>query len=159
MSEQIGLSTSIVAVAAAVEEAVREIMPIAQATLMQQGTHLPTAILHTMEGLVPIVLPFKNEAQKKALVAFVKTQALERHAFAATCVTCARVIDPRNGTEEEALVLATSVQGGRPYTVTIQFWRAADRSVAGFGDVVEGDDAAMPGQMMIFPDWSEETRH
>ena len=159
MNEEITISTSIMAVEAAVVESVRKILPIARATLQQQGTHLPTAILHTLEGLLPIVLPFKDDEQKRALVAYVKRQAIERHAFAVTVVTCARVVDSRANDEEEALVLATSVQGGAPYSVTQRFWRNDDRSVSRFGEVVEGEEAAVPGQMMILPDWSEEVRH
>jgi hypothetical protein len=159
MTDEITMSTSMVAVEAAVEESVRKILPIARATLSQQGTHLPTAILHTLEGLLPIVLPFEEDEQRRALVAYVKRQAVERHAFAVTMVTCARVVDSRTGDEEEALVLVTSVQGGCPCAVTQRFWRDDDHAVSRFGEVVEGDEAVTPGQMMILPDWDEEVRH
>ena len=160
MNYEITMSTSMVALEAAVRESTSKILSIARTTLVQQGTHIPTAILHTLEGLFPIVLPFENNEQKRALVDYVKTQAIERHAFAVTTVTCARVMDSRTGEEdEEALVLATSVQAGKPHVVTQRYWREEDRSVVRFGEVVEGDEAALPGQMMIFPDWNEETRH
>ena len=138
---------------------VKEILSISKRTLLDEGTHLPTAVLHTMEGMFPIVLPFKNQEQKAALVEFVKKQALERHAFAVTTVTCARVVDSRTGEEEESLVLTTAIQGGRPHVVVQPYVRGPDRSVTGFGDAEEGDAAAMPGQMMIIPDWEEEVCH
>jgi len=149
----------IVEVHEAIVAAVREILPIAQATLRDHGTHLPTAVLHTMEGLLPIVLPFKDDYQKSALVDYVKKEAVELHAFAVTTVTCARILDSRTGEEEEALVLATVIQGGAPHVVVQRFFRGDDRSVTAFGDAVEDDLAAMPGQMMIFPEWHDEVCH
>jgi hypothetical protein len=37
--------------------------------------------------------------------------------------------------------------------------RDQDRSIKGFGAVIDGDEAAMPGQMMIIPNWDEEVCH
>ncbi len=126
---------------------------------MEHGTHLPTAILHTIEGAVPIVLPFKNNEQKRELVEFVKKQAVLRQAFAVTTVTCARIVDSRTGREQESLVLSTAIQGGRPHFMVQNFMRGPDREVIGFGEPQEGDLAAMPGQMMIIPQWHEEVSH
>jgi len=159
MTADFKLPTKIVAVEASVAEAVRAILPVARATLVEHGTHLPTAILHTLEGLIPVILPFKDDEQKKGLVEYVKTQALERHAYAVTAVTCAHIVDSRTGKEEEALVVATTVQGGRPYVVIQPFTRDTNGVASVFGDVVEGEEAVMPGQMLIFPDWDEEVRH
>ncbi len=140
-------------------ETVRQICLIARQTLLDQGSHLPTAVLHTMEGMHAIVLPFKDAGQKRALVDFVKEQALMRHAYAVTTVTCARVVDSRTGEEEESLVVATSIQGGRPHFVVQRYLRGPDRHVIAFDEVEEGDLAAMPGQMMIVPPWQDEVRH
>lgn len=142
-----------------INEAIRKIVRIACKTLRQEGTHIPTAVLHTLEGVYPIVLPFKNDEQRRALVDFVKTQALEKHAFAVTTVTCAKVVDSRTKEEREVLVIATTVQGGKPRVAVQPFTRNADKAIDGFGALIEGEEAAMPGQMMIFPDWEEETRH
>ncbi len=159
MAADFNLPTKIVAVEASIAEAVRAILSTARTTLVEQGTHLPTAILHTLEGLIPMVLPFKDDAQKKGLVDYVKAQALERHAYAVTMVTCAHIVNSRTGGEEEALVIATTVQGGVPSVVLQHFSRDADGVAVAFGDVIEGEDAAMPGQMLIFPDWEQEVRH
>lgn len=159
MTADFKLPTNIIAVEASIAEAVRAILPIARATLVEQGTHLPTAILHTLEGLVPMILPFENEEQKKGLVEDVKTLALKRHAYAVTTVTCAHIVDSRTGKEDEALVVATTVQGGIPHVVIQHFTRDADGVASVFGDVVEGEEAVSPGQMLIFPDWDEEVRH
>ena len=140
-------------------DAAREILSVARKTILEEGTHLPTAVLHTMDGMFPILLPFKNNEQKGALVEFVKQQAIERHAFAVTMVTCGRIVDSRTGEEEESLVLATSIQGGRPHLIVQSYLRGPDRHVIAFGDVKEGDLAAMPGQMMIIPPWDEEVSH
>lgn len=153
------MATEIVVVEASVVGTVRQILAVARSTLQQHGTHLPTAVLHTLEGVLPIVLPFKNDEQKRALVEYVKKEAIERHAFAVTTITCARVVDSRTGSESEALVLATAIQGGGPYTVVQHFSRHSDRSIGLFGELTEGDEAAMPGQMIIFPDWQEEVGH
>jgi len=136
---------------------VRELLPIARRTLQEHGTHLPTAILHTAHGLFPVVLPFKNEEQKRALVEHVKGKALEMSSYAVTTITCARIVDARTRQERESLVLATCIHRGRPHYLTQEFHRDADRRVIGFGEVMEGDAAAMPGQMMIIPEWQEET--
>jgi hypothetical protein len=143
----------------AIVEAVRAMVPVARRTLEEYGSHLPTAVLHTLEGMVPIVLPFKNDHQKKALIQYVKAEAIRRHAFAVTTVTHARVVDSRTGEEGEALVLATAIQRGAPYVVVQPFTRDRDRSIEAFGTVIDGDEAAMPGQMMIIPDWDEEVCH
>lgn len=159
MPAELTFSTKIVAVEASITEAVRSILSIARATLVEHGTHLPTAILHTLEGMYPIILPFKDDEEKKTQVTYVKNQALERHAYAVTTVTCARIVDSRSNDEEEVLVVATAIQGGCPYVVAQRFSRDSDRIVRDFAEVVEGEDAAMPGQMLIFPDWDEEVRH
>jgi hypothetical protein len=140
-------------------ETVRELLAIARSTLEQYGSHLPTAIVHTVEGMIPIVLPFKDDAQKKALVDYVKKEAVERHSYAVTTITSARIVDARTGQEQECLVLATSVQGGPSYVVVQHFSRKGDEGRIDFGEVVEGEDAQMPGQMTIFPDWDEEVCH
>ncbi|MBI4965236.1 MAG: hypothetical protein HY913_18315 [Desulfomonile tiedjei] len=142
-----------------VAETVREILRIACRTLQEEGSHLPTAVLHTLGGMIPIVLPFEDDDQKRALVDLVKEKALEKGAYAVTTITCARIVDSRTGNEEESLILATSIQRGRPYVVVQPYSRDADRRVIGFGETIEGERAAMPGQMMIFPDWEAETSH
>ncbi len=152
-------SSSCIQARDAIVDTVRAIRAIARRTLEEQGFHLPTAILHTMEGVLPLVLSFKNDAQKKALAEFVKDEAVRRHAFAVTTVTCARVLDSRTGEEQEMLVLATAIQGGAPYVVVQPFVRDQNRAVTAVGAVIDGDEAAMPGQMMIIPDWDEEVCH
>lgn len=142
-----------------IREVVRTISRIARQTLLEQGSHLPTAVLHTVEGMVTIVLPFKDDTQKRALVDYVRRKALECHAFAVTTVTCAQIVDARSGDQEEALVLATAIQGGKPYYCRQSYIRDQDRHVIAFGELVEGDHAAMPGQMMILPNWEEEISH
>jgi hypothetical protein len=142
-----------------ITETVRELLIIARSTLEKDGSHLPTAIIHTIEGMIPIVLPFEDDAQKKALVDYVKKEAVERHSFAVTTITCARIVDARTGQDQECLVLATSVQGGRSYVVVQHFSRNENPDRIDFGEVVEGVDAEMPGQMTIFPDWDEEVCH
>ena len=92
-------------------------------------------------------------------MSYVKQQALEKHAYAVTTVTCARVIDSRTGEEQESLVLATSIQGGSPHVVTQCFTRGPDRRVIAFSDPEEGDRAAMPGQMFIIPTWNDQIGH
>jgi hypothetical protein len=140
-------------------ETVRRLLVIARSTLEQYGSHLPTAILHTVEGMIPIVLPFKDDTQKKALVNYVKKEAVERHAFAVTTITSARIVDARTRMEQECLVLATAVQGGGPYVVVQHFSRKENPERIDFGKTIEGVDAQMPGQMIIFPDWDEEVCH
>ena len=140
-------------------ERVRTIMAIARQNLLETGSHLPMAILHTIEGVFPIMLPFKDIDQKRALIQFVKGQALEKKAFAVSTITCAKVIDSRTGEKEESIVVATAVQGGRPHYASQSYVRGPDRHVLAFGKAVEGDGAATPGQMMIIPEWDRETRH
>lgn len=159
MDEEVTLSSVMIAIDSLIPERVRKIAVIARQNLLEQGTHLPTAILHTLDGMFPIVLPFKNDEQRKALIDYVKDQAIQRHAFAVTTVSCAKVVDSRTGKEEETLVLATAIQGGSPYMAVQAFARGSDDVVTGFGELVEGDKAAGPGQMTIFPDWEGETRH
>ncbi|MDQ7782119.1 MAG: hypothetical protein RDU20_04520 [Desulfomonilaceae bacterium] len=159
MAPDFKLPTNIVAVEASVTEAARAILSIARATLSEQGIHFPTAILHTLEGLFPILVPFKTDEQKRGLVDYVKTQALERHAYAVSMVTCAHIVDSRTGKEKEAVVVGTTVQGGQPYIVLQYFSRDGNGVVTAFEEVLDGDDAAMPGQMLIYPDWDEEVRH
>jgi hypothetical protein len=140
-------------------DAIRQILEIAQFTLLERGEHLPTAVLHTWDGMLPIVLPFKDDEQKKALMEYVKKQAIERQAFAVTTVTLARILDCRTNEDEECLVVATAIQPGRPYVIVQRFSRDQGGHVTDFSEIVEGDDAAMPGQMIIFPQWEEETYH
>jgi len=142
-----------------ITETVREILRIARRTLQEEGAHLPTAILHTMGRMIPIVLPFKDDEQKRALVELVKKQALEKSAYAITTITCARIVDSRTGQVQESLILTTSIQRGRPHVVVQPFSRDADRRVIGFGEMIEGERAGMPGQMMILPDWDAEISH
>ncbi len=137
---------------------VRELLSVARYTLQQWGCHLPTSVLHTMNGTVPIVLPFKNNEQKKALVEYVKKQALSSFSFAVTTITAAKVVDSRTGGEQECLVLATSIQGGKLH-VLVQYFSRGDDGIITFGEIIEGDEAIMPGQMVIYPDWAEETSH
>ncbi len=143
----------------AVIDAVREIASLARGTLLREGTHLPTVILHAPGAMIPLVLPFKTGAQKRAMAAYAREQALEHAAYAVTTVTCGRVIDQRTGDEEETLVLVTAIQGGSPHYYSQRCIRTPDRRVVAFDEPVEGDAAAMPGQMMIFPDWSRELKH
>jgi len=150
---------TIVAAYQSIVDTVREILGIARHTLAQEGTHFPTAVLHTMGGMVPMVLPFKDDEQRKALVAYVKQRSVEIHAFAVSTITCARIVDSRTGEEQECLVVATTVQGGLPYVVVQHFARTEPSRAIDFGDVIEGEDAVMPGQMMIFPDWDDEVCH
>jgi hypothetical protein len=89
----------------------------------------------------------------------IKVQATEASAYAVTTITCARIVDSRTDEEQESLVLTTCVYRGRPYYMTQPFFRDADRRVVRFGELREGDDAAMPGQMMIIPEWQEEAVH
>ena len=138
---------------------VKTILAIARKNLLETGSQLPMAILHTFEGVFPIVLPFKDVDQKQALIEFVKDQALEKQAFAVSTITCAKIVDSRTGENEESIVIATAVQGGRPYYASQSYVRGPDRQVLSFGEEVEGDSAATPGQMMILPEWDLETRH
>ena len=148
----------IIPVQQSIDEALKKILEIARFTLQEQKAHLPTAILHTLEGIFPIVLPFKNDEQKRALVEYVKKQAIESHAFAVTTVTSARIVNSRTGEEQECLVSATVVQRGKTYVVLQYFSRDATGAIE-FGEVVEGEDAIIPGQMIIFPEWEEEVAH
>ncbi|MFC1837002.1 hypothetical protein ACFL2Q_20165 [Thermodesulfobacteriota bacterium] len=140
-------------------EAVDKILEIARETLLQHGSHLPTVILHTLQGTCPMVLPFKDAEQKKAMLEFVKKTAVEKNAYAVTTVTCARIVDSRTGEEEESLVVTTAVQGGGSDAVVQSFIRDAERHVIAFGDAISGDHAAMPGQLTIFPPWEDEIPH
>jgi len=151
--------SSMIIVEQTVAETVKEIVAIAKKTLVETGTHIPTAVLHTIEGMLPIVMPFKNDRQKRALVDYVKEQALERHAYAVTTVTSARIVDSRSGKEEECLVVATSIRGGRPHYMVQRYVRGSDKHVLEFGECTEGDLAATPGQMLIVPPWEDEVSH
>jgi hypothetical protein len=142
-----------------IAETVRQLVKIAKTALQENRTHLPTAVIHTLTGTVPMVLPFKEEDQKKAMVDYVKNQALEMHAYAVTMITSAHIVDSRTGKKEECLVLATTIQRGKPHVMVQHFVRDEATEAVVFGDLVEGEDAALPGQMMIFPDWDEETCH
>ena len=143
----------------AVKDTVSEIMAIARGALLDQGTFLPTAVVHTKDGLFPLLLPFKNEKQKKALVDMVKKEAVRLHAYAVTTITCARIVDARTGEEEESLVLITAIRGGAPHIAEQSFKRGKNRVVLYFGEICEGDSAGRPGQMMILPDWNDEPVH
>ncbi len=143
----------------AVIDAVPEIMAMARGALLDQGTFLPTAIVHTKDGLSPLILPFKDDEQKKTLVDLVKKEAVRLHAYAVTTVTCARIVDTRTGEEEESLVLTTAIRGGEPHIAVQPFTRGEDQVVLYFGEISEGDSAGRPGQMMILPDWNEEPIH
>jgi len=149
----------IIDVIQSIGEIVRQLLVVARSTLEEEGLHLPTAILHTVEGMLPIVLPFKDDNQKRALTNFVKKEAVQRHSFAVTTITSARIVDSRTGEDKECLVLATSVQGGRPYIVVQHFSRRDQAGPIEFGEIIEGEDAEMPGQMIIFPDWDTEVCH
>ncbi len=142
-----------------IQEAVRKILEIARFTLQEHKLHMPTAVIHSFDGMVPIILPFKDDEQKRALVEYVKDEAVKIHAYAVTAVTSARIVDSRTGAEEECLVLATAIQGGRPYVLVQHFTRDDDRGIVDFGAVVEGEDAEMPGQMIIMPEWDREVSH
>lgn len=137
-------------------DAIRQILEVARYTLVEQRTHLPTAVLHTWQGAVPYVLPFKDDVQKKSLVDFVKEQVREQEAFAVTTVTIGRIVDSRSREETECLVVATVIQPGRTFVITQEFTRDEERGTIELGDVQEGDDAVMAGQMAIFPTWDEE---
>lgn len=158
-SEPVAMSTVIVAIHDMIVESVRRMAPIARKTLLASGSHIPTAILHTMSGLFPIIIPYETQEQKKTLVEYVKKEAIERHAFAVTTITNSSIIDCRTGMGEEALVLATSIQGGLPYVVIQKYTRNELGAIANFHDILEGDDAAIIGQMIIFPDWDLEHEH
>ena len=142
-----------------VVEAVRAVLPIARQTLLQEGSHLPTALIHTLDGILTCVLPFKDDEQKRTLVDYVKQQAIKKHAYAVTTVTCARVTDSRTGEEQETIVVATAIQGGPPHIVTQDFIRDPDKKLIAFSEPEEGAHAALPGQMFIIPAWEEETGH
>jgi hypothetical protein len=142
-----------------IEHVVQHILRIARKTLVESGAHIPTAVLHTTGGYVPIIMPFKDDQQKRALMERVKEQVLDAQAYAVTTVTCARLVDNRTGEEDELLVLATCVRSARPYVVFQPFHRDRHGRVVSFGNVVTGEDAEIPGQMMIIPDWDAEARH
>ncbi len=155
-NETVTMSTVIVAVIDMVVESVRQMIPIARQNLQTSGSHTPTAILHTMSGLLPILLPFENNEQKRECVEYVKKEALQRHAYAVTTITNSSIIDCRTGSGEEALVLATSIQGGQPYILIQKYTRDKFGLIKDFHDIVEGDEAFIVGQMLIFPDWDME---
>jgi hypothetical protein len=139
--------------------AIERLLEIARFTLQEHRAHMPVAIVHIMEGAIPIPLPFENSEERKTMVEYVKSVAVETHGYAVTVITSARVVDSRTKAEEECLVLATSVQGGKTHVMIQPFTRNADRGIIEFGPSVEGEQAEMPGQMFIFPEWDQETRH
>jgi len=153
------LSTVIVAVKDMIVESVNKMAPIARQTLRTSGSHTPTAILHTISGLLPILLPFENNEQKRECVEYVKKEALKRQAYAVTTITNSSIIDCRTGSGEEALVLATSIQGGQPYVVIQKYTRDKFGLIEDFHYIVEGEDAFIVGQMLIYPEWDTETTH
>jgi hypothetical protein len=137
----------------------REVLAMARSLVLRQGALYPTAVLHTREGLTPLVLPFKNSEQKRAMVTYVQQRALDLHAYAVTTVTCARVVDSRTREEEESIICVTTVQGGAPLFMAQTLTRDEQGVVICFGDVEEGDSVCGPGQMMILPEWDRQTRH
>jgi hypothetical protein len=151
--------SGVIEVEQAVKDIVPEILAMARGALLDQGTFLPTAFVHTKDGLFPLLLPFKDDMQKKALVDMVKKEAVRLHAYAVTTITCARIVDTRTGEEEESLVVTTAIRGGVPHIAEQSFKRGDNRVVLYFGEVCEGDSAGRPGQMMILPDWNEEPVH
>jgi len=155
--EPLVILTKIVAVRETIVRSVRSIAPIARQTLQLSGNHSPTAILHTVSGFYPIVMSYENPDQKKAVVEFVKKEALERDAYAVTTVTNSIIIDCRSGAQEEALVLATSIQGGQPYVVMQKYDRTGH--IYSFHEMIEGEEAVVAGQMLIFPEWDRVTSH
>ncbi len=142
-----------------IKNALKVIIDIACFTLLEHKTHLPTAVIHTFEGLTPVVLPFRSDEERKRLVERVKRQAIEEHAYAVTTITSASVVDSRTGDKTECLVLASTIQGGRPYIIVQHFTRDPEKREITLGDRSEGADAEAPGQMLIFPEWEEETKH
>jgi hypothetical protein len=120
---------------------------------------MPTAILHIPDGYLPIVLPYETEDQKHALVKYVKDQVIQLHAFALTTISSAKVVNFRTGAKSECLVLATVMRGNAVHTVVQEFERDQDRGLIEFGRVIKGEDAQMPGQMIIFPEWAPEVYH
>ncbi len=142
-----------------IQDAIRNLLEIAKFTLQEHNAHMPTAILHSFEGTVPIVLPYEDNEQKRSLTEYVKNEAIKNHAYAVTVISSAKIVDSRSGDEEECLVLATSIQGGRPYVVVQHFERDIERRLITFGEVIEGEAAEMPGQMLIIPDWDQELCH
>ncbi|MFH0957577.1 MAG: hypothetical protein V1897_02640 [Pseudomonadota bacterium] len=148
--------TRILAIRETIVESVRKIAPIARQTLQLSRTHSPTAILHTISGFYPIVMYYENSEQKKAVVEYVKKEARERHAYAVTTITNNTIVDCRSGEGEEALVLATSIRGCQPYIVMQKYARNMLGAVASFYEMIEGEEAVAPGQMLIFPEWDQE---
>lgn len=149
------LETKIVAVDESVKRAVEVMLPIARDTLRRDGCHSPTAVLHTLTGVIPILLTFQDIVQRRDQVEQVKVMALEEDAFAVSAITSAKVVDYRSSEFEEALVIATTIRGAKPYVVTQSFLRDPNGAVTSFKDPLEGEDAFMVGQMMIFPEWDE----
>lgn len=147
------LKTCIVAVDEAVKKAVSVILPIARDTLIRDGSHSPTAVLHTMNGAIPVLMTFQDTTQRRDQVEQVKTMAVEENAYAVSAITCAKVVDYRSNEFEETLVIATTVRGLSPYIVTQNFFRDSLGEIKHFSDPVEGEDAWVLGQMLIFPDW------
>lgn len=147
------LNTFIIVVDEAVKKAVRVILPIARDTLLRDGSHSPTAVLHTMSGAIPVLMTFRDTTQRRDQVEQVKTMALEENAYAVSAITCAKVMDYRSNEFEEALVVATTVRGMSPYIVTQNFFRDSHGNIRNFSDPVEGEDAWVLGQMLIFPEW------
>lgn len=149
------LKTNMLVVDESVKRAVNLILPIARDTLKRDGSHSPTAVLHTMKGAIPVLMTFQDIVQRRDQVGLVKNMALEENAFAVSAITCAKVVDHRLNVFEESLVIATTVRGMNPYIVTQGFFRDSSGKVTRFGDPVEGEDAWVLGQMMIFPEWDQ----
>ncbi len=147
------LKTFIVAVDEAVKKAVSVILPIARDTLRRDGSHSPTAVLHTMNGAIPVLMTFQDTTQRREQVEQVKIMALQENAYAVSAITCAKVVDHRSNAFEETLVIATAVRGMSPYIVTQNFFRDSSGGIKDFSDPVEGEDAWVLGQMLIFPEW------
>jgi hypothetical protein len=142
-----------------IRDAMQELLEIARFTLQEQRAHLPTVVLHCFEGRLPIVLPYRDDEEKRDLIAYVKDQALKVQAYAVTTITSAKVVNSRTGGREECLVLGTAVQGGPPHVMIQYFTRDPDTKKIEFHDMIQGDEAMIPGQMLVFPDWDDEVCH
>ena len=143
-----------------IKEVVRTISGIARQTLLQQGSHLPTAVLHTLEGMVTFVLPFKDDVQKKALVDYVRKKALESHAYAVTTVTSARIVDSRSGRRRRGYRDRHLNPGGGSPTIAGNLTSETVTATSLLsGNSWKGRSLHYRGQMLIIPDWDRQTRH
>jgi hypothetical protein len=146
-------TTNIMAIELLVQKSVDIMLPIARDTIRRDGAHSPTAILHTVSRVIPVMMTFQDIRQRRDQVEEVKKMALEEDAYAVSAISCARVVDCRLSVYEEALVIATTARGLPPYFVKQNFIRDAQGNVIMFEDPVKGEDAWAIGQMMILPEW------